>query len=295
MRDKIKKIPFAKFIYFYPIYIKNIIQCWQKKKYIKKNNPLEFNLLNSVRDHVKEIYNKPQLNLVNKDQYYSGKNILGYPALSYIHKDDQPIGWSGTTIDRNGKSLPFLQIKPDIVTNFPLIFETYKPEFIVDFGTASGGFAIFSFEAASKYCTPKVLTIDISPNDVNDANEFHKAYGSQEKIKFIAGKSSLDYLDEVKQFISQAKESQRILFSFDNDHTYEHTYKELTQFAPLLRSGDVILMQDTWDQDLYGHETSPMLAVERFLSENNDFALDVDLLKKMELPCNFIYGVLLKK
>ncbi|MEN9649283.1 MAG: hypothetical protein RL094_250 [Candidatus Parcubacteria bacterium] len=261
--------------------------------YLFKRN--DFALLTSLKANVRRIHNAQVKGIENKEQFFIGKNIIGYPALCFITKDGKHIGWSDAVLERNGKKLPFLQVRTDVEKNIPHVFETFKPEIVVDFGTASGGSAIFTYELLSKYCQPKILTIDITDADVVSAKEFHDAYKTTEKIQSLYGKSSLDCVDEVKAFIASRTPGKKVLFSFDNDHSYEHTYKELTTYGPLLQSGDIIMMQDTWDQSLYGHETSPMLAVERFLSENKDFKLAEDFLKKLQIPCNFIYGILEKK
>lgn len=166
---------------------------------------------------------------------------------------------------------------------------------MVDFGTASGGSSVFYYDIIKEYGTPSILSIDISDKDVLKSKDFHDSNKTWDNVQSLFGKSSLDCKDEVLSFISKRGNGQRILLSFDDNHSYEHTYKELCLYAPMLKTGDVILMQDTWDQGLYGHETSPMLAVEKFINKNSDWAVADDYLRKVELPCNFIYGVIVKK
>ncbi len=294
LRDSLKKIPGAISLYYVGVYGFNVVNSWYTKLFITIFMRKEASLLKDLPKKVVAVHSKQELNLSNKKQYYVGKNILGYPALSYIEKNGKMIGWSDKVLERNGETLPFLQVTPDIEINIPLIFETLKPDFVIDFGTASGGSAVYYYELISKYTTPHILTIDITDADVVRGKAFHDKNKSFEKISFLTGKSGLDRVSEVQAFLANRTDEQKVLFSFDDDHSYQHTYNELTTFAPLLKTGDVILMQDTWDQGLYNHETSPMLAVERFLQENNDFLLDIDLLSKLELPSNFIYGVLVK-
>lgn len=295
MSSFLRKIPGLKKAYHLALFIRNMAVRALFVTYSWLFQTREYKLLRQLKTHVKEIHGAKRFNITNKTQFYIGKNILGYPALSFIKKDGIDIGWSTQVLTRNNKNLPFIQISTDVEKNIPLIFSTFKPEIVVDFGTASGGSAVFYYELLSKYCQPKILTIDISANDVTKAKEFHDAYKTSEKISELYGKSSVDCVEEVQAFIASRTTGQKVLFSFDNDHTYNHTYKELLTFAPLLKSGDIILMQDTWNQGLYGHETSPMLAVERFLSEHNDFQLSTQVLSQFEMPCNFIYGVLQKK
>lgn len=293
--NALRKNSAAKKLYYSLVHFKNIVRSLVTKLYIFIYQPTEHRLLKKLGQEITKIHPTNGLNLTTDHQKHTGKNILGFPALSFIKKDDELIGWSHGALVRNDLSLPFLQVTTDSVKNIPLLFETFKPEIVVDFGTASGGSAIFYYELLQKYCDPKILTIDISSNDVDVSKEFHDAYRSKEKIRFLAGESGLLRFDEVKEFLSTRKDGQRVLLSFDDDHSYMHTYRELKTFAPLLQSGDIILMQDTWDQGLYYHEKSPMLAVERFLEENSGFELAKTFLSQVELPCNFIYGVLIKK
>ncbi len=254
----------------------------------------DYQLLKKLKQNVNRVHFQ-KVNLTNDVQAYLGKNIIGYPALSYIKKDGNLIGWSQSMMEKNGKFLPFLQVDTDTKNNIPLLFSEFKPEIVVDFGTASGGTSVFYYDIIKKYATPSILSIDISGQDVSKAKDFHDSNKTWDNVQTLFEKSSLDRKEEVLSFISKRLDGQRVLFSFDDDHSYDHTYKELCLYAPMLKKGDVILMQDTWDQGLYGHETSPMLAVEKFLNQNHDWEISTDFLKKVELPCNFIYGVLIKK
>lgn len=293
-RSILKENVLARGLYFKFLYLKNLFNSAYDKWYIAVFHKQEFELLKELREIVRGLF--PQkLNLANPNRYYIGKNVLGYPTMSFLEKDGIPVGWEKGRIEKEGSELMIMQLSVDREINFPHLFDTYKPDMLVDFGTASGGTAVFFYDLASKYTQPKILSIDISGADFNASREFHQKNKSEEKMSFLFGKSSLDCLEEVKNFLAQRQPGQKVMLSFDDNHEYMHTYKELNMFAPLLQSGDVVLMQDTWNQDLFGHEVSPMLAVHRFLKENPSFALDTAVNKSLTLPCNFIYGVFFKK
>ena len=294
MREKLKKIILVKKVYREFLLVKNLVISLGKRLFMFLFNRQDYLLLSSLKCKVNKIHDD-KLNLTNVEQVHIGKNIIGYPALSYILKDGKPIGWSQSNLEKNGKSLPFLQVNTDVDENIPAIFSELKPEIVVDFGTASGGSAVFFYDLIKKYAEPAIFSIDISDKDVLSSKDFHDNNHTWDKIKFCFGKSSLDCKEEVSSFIGKRTDTQRVLLSFDDNHTYEHTFSELSLYAPMLKTGDIILMQDTWDQSLYGHETSPMLAVEKFISQNDNWEIATDFLKKVKLPCNFIYGVIIKK
>ena len=264
------------------------------KSILSYSHPFEAGLVKEMSVEVRKLY-PLTLNLTNPERYFQGKNVLGYPTMSFLQKDGKKVGWEGSTIVCEDLVLPFMQLSIDKEINFPNLFSVYKPNVIVDFGTASGGTAVFFSRLASAYSTPKVLSIDISDQDFNAASDFHTKNKSHEKVEFLFGKSSLDCLPEVRSFLDRRVPGDRVLLSFDDLHTYEHTNRELELFSPFLQSGDIILMQDTWNQGLYEHEVSPMLSVHRFLKEHKDFELDYDVCSSLTLPCNFIYGVIRKK
>lgn len=293
IRDILKKNSLARSVYFRVLFLNNVTKSLFSRFNILISQPLERNLLRSMRQEVRSLYQE-KINLTNPTRYYIGKNVLGYPTMSFLLKDGLSVGWESGRITQGGFELVIMQLSVDREVNFPKLFQRYRPEVIVDFGTASGGTAVFFHTLVSNYSTPKILSVDISNQDYLASAQFHKHNRTEEKINFVFGKSSLECFEEVGNFLKKRVGNQKVMLSFDDNHSYEHTYNELNIFSPLLRSGDVILMQDTWNQDLFGHEVSPMLAVHRFLKENKDFKLDTDFNKSLQLPCNFIYGVIIK-
>lgn len=293
IRDIFKRNQFIRGAYFRVIFCVNFTKSLFSRIYIAVARPRERALLKEMRTKVRSLF-PCNLNLTNPTRYYIGKNILGYPTMSFLLKDGQPVGWETGRIVKGKSELVIMQLSVDREINFPRLFNTYRPDTVVDFGTASGGTAVFFHDLMSKYTNPKILSIDISDKDYMASSDFHKQNQTNQKAQFVFGKSSLECFDEVMEFLKHRKAGQKVMLSFDDNHSYEHTYGELRTFAPLLQTGDVILMQDTWNQDLFSHEVSPMLAVHRFLSENSTFKLDTDFNKSLVLPCNFIYGVMVK-
>ena len=293
IREHLKKISFIKELYLFALYLKNAVTGLLRRLYIVAARPQEARLLRQMRQAVRAFY-PARLHFENHEQYIYGKNVLGYPALAQISQDGKYVGWGNNRLVTDGASLPFLQVKTDEEINFPNIFNHYRPVYILDFGTAAGGSAVFFHRLASVYANPKILSIDISDKAFVANQAFHQKNRTQDKVRFIFHKSSLDCVPEVTEFLRPRQPGERALISFDDHHTYEHTYQELVIYSPLLQSGDVIIMQDTWDQDFFGLETSPLLAVYRFLKEHPEFRLAEQIARELVLPSNFIYGVIEK-
>lgn len=297
LKSALKKFKLLWYIVQYLKLLTRLIKSYFKRLKIFLFYRRDARFLKEMRSEVRGMFplNLDLKNIGGFPQYYHGKNILGYTGMSFLEKDGVNVGMSEGRIKSGNFSLPIVQLKTDMEVNYKNLFRKFKPTFVVDFGTNHGGSAVFFYELIKEYAEPHVLTIDITDKAYNEFAGFHKEYKTSEKIQAILNKSSLECVEEVRKFLSSRKPGERVLLSYDDDHTYEHTYKELISYGPLLQSGDVILMQDTWNQGLLDHTTSPMLAVYRFLKEYPQFEQDIAFNKQMELPCNFIYGVIVKK
>ena len=84
----------------------------------------------------------------------------------------------------------------------------------------------------------------------------------------------------------------RILIHFDDYHEASHVLKELKTYAPLLKTNDIIIVGDTWDEGWYN---SPFQALCNFLENDNTMYIDIDLNSEMFMPCNWVFGILIKK
>lgn len=296
-RDILRSFKILRYLYQLLMLVKRLLKSVIKKFRIFFLQRKEHSLLGELKQKLRALY-PTNLNIKNTGEfpyYYFGRNFLGYPGMSFLEKDGENVGMSEGELKSGEQSLSIIQLKTDLEINFKNLFKKFQPRWVVDFGTNAGGSAVYFYGLMREYTDPKELTIDITDEPFNQYLNFHKAFKTQEKIQTILNKSTLETKAEVEKFLANRQPGERALFSFDDLHTYEHTFAELELYAPLLKSGDVILMQDTWNQGLIGHETSPMLSVFRFLKENPDWSLDEDFCKTMVLPCNFIYGVMVKK
>jgi hypothetical protein len=94
------------------------------------------------------------------------------------------------------------------------------------------------------------------------------------RITYVTG-SSIDpaIVAGVKAEVAGA----RAMVILDSDHTLEHVYEEMLYYSPLVQVGDYLIVEDT---NINGNPTfpdfgpGPMEAVDRFLSETQDFVID---------------------
>lgn len=272
----------------YILYFRNHIKSYLDRRRISKKDK---KIIDKIRTEVRSFY-PTNLNLTT-EYFHDGRNILGYPDIFFIKKDGEYIGVDKRVLSRNGLDIFIEQCKTDVEFNFPKIIDTYRPEVIIEFGTAYGATSVLFYELASKYCQPKILSIDVDSKNFDNSRDFHVDYRTKEKISFLIG-NSLECISKVKDFISANRKNGKVMLVFDDNHSHEHTLKELISYGPILNKGDVIWMMDTWIQDELIFATSPLLSVFKFINTNPGYILDYDLLKKMVLPFNFPHGILLK-
>jgi cephalosporin hydroxylase len=93
------------------------------------------------------------------------------------------------------------------------------------------------------------------------------------RITYVLGSSTDPAIAaEVKQAATG-----RVMVILDSDHHVDHVYEELRVYSPLVQPGDYVIVEDT---NVNGHPArpdfgpGPMEAVERFLSETDEFSID---------------------
>lgn len=236
------------------------------------------------------------LALANPVQSYQGRNFLGYPPMSGLHLDGMDIGWS---VERlvffESLAFPAYQVATDLEFNLPLLFETYRPGLAIDVGTASGATSVLFAQLMSGYARDgRVMTVDINdPTEGPSGESFTEVLKQLRIISHVGDAISDETRETVREFLNQRRE-ETVLVSLDDDHSADHVLQELGIYAELLRPGDVIVVQDTWDQGFRDAPISALLGVLRFLRQSDTFVLDRDLLWRLKLPCSFVHGVLVR-
>jgi cephalosporin hydroxylase len=111
----------------------------------------------------------------------------------------------------------------------------------------------------------RVITVDIEM--VSDPPE-------HPRLSYLTG-SSVDpqIVAQVRDFVG----NERAMVVLDSDHAAPHVYEEMRAYSPLVQVGDYLIVEDT---NVNGHPVwpdfgpGPMEAVDRFLSESDEFVID---------------------
>ncbi len=209
-----------------------------------------------------------------------GQHFLGGPQLAGIKKNGVNVGWGPTQY----KDIAVVQTASDL-RNWKKIVDIYKPEVFIEMGVAAGGNAIFIKDLMSKYCdNPVVIGVDIIDTDLDAKARPH--------FEFIMASTVVEStINLIKERLEEHKDK-RVLIHFDDHHIASHVENELDIYSELIKTDDVIIVGDTWDEGWY---ESPFQAMVNFVGKNDTMRIDVETNKLMEMPCNWVFGILIKK
>jgi len=140
-----------------------------------------------------------------------------------------------------------------------------RPDVVIETGTRFGGSALYLAMVLDQIGHGSVITIDIAVEPLRPEHS---------RISYIAG-SSVDAA--VVAQVRDAVSSRRAMVMLDSDHSADHVYEEMIAYSPLVQIGDYLIVEDT---NVNGHPAypdfgpGPMEAVDRFLSDNDEFVID---------------------
>lgn len=140
-----------------------------------------------------------------------------------------------------------------------------RPDFVVETGTKYGGSALYLAMVLDLIGHGHVLTVDINPLPGRPEHP---------RITYLTG-SSTD--PSIVMEVEKRTGNARVLVILDSDHSAVHVLNEITAYSPLVQTGGYLIVEDT---NINGHPTysdygpGPMEAVDKFLSENDEFARD---------------------
>jgi cephalosporin hydroxylase len=165
--------------------------------------------------------------------------------------------------------VPVQQWPTDLVVLQDLIYST-KPNYIIETGTALGGSALFYASIFELMGQGSVVSIDI---DQTHSERTLKGHPLSHRIKLIQGDSkSPEVRERVKDIVGRQPHLHVFL---DSNHTADHVLNELENFKTLVPVGDYLVAFDTNTADAREWKGSnPLIAVERFLAKNPEFAQD---------------------
>jgi len=140
-----------------------------------------------------------------------------------------------------------------------------RPDLVIETGTDLGGSALFMATVMDIIGHGRVITIDIG---------LEPGRPEHPRISYITGSSTDPAI--VARARKEAGDG-RTMVILDSDHSAEHVYNEIIAYKSLVQVGDYLIVEDT---NINGHPTypdfgpGPMEAVDKFLSENDEFAID---------------------
>lgn len=141
-----------------------------------------------------------------------------------------------------------------------------RPDFIVETGTWYGGSALWWAHTLNGMGleSARVLTVDVQnlADKGASSNPLWKKY-----VEFTQGSSTDPRI--VASFAARTRNS-RVIVNLDSDHSMRHVLDELRLYAPLVKPGGYIAVEDTHLDGVPTHPDQgpgPMAAVRQFLAE----------------------------
>jgi cephalosporin hydroxylase len=139
-----------------------------------------------------------------------------------------------------------------------------RPDLIIETGTMRGASAHFMAWVFDLVGSGRVITID---NRDLDGRPQHP------RIQYLTG-SSID--EEIVMRVRDSVErDERVMVVLDSRHHRDHVIAELRAYAPLVTTGNYLIVEDTnvnsWRQEF---EPGPLEAVREYLEEDGSFEID---------------------
>lgn len=145
-----------------------------------------------------------------------------------------------------------------------------RPTLLIETGTAYGGSALYFARQFDRIGEGKVLSIDLEPAE---------HLPQHARVSYVRGFSSI-YKDLVASVREIAKSHPRVMVVLDSDHSMRHVLQELDAYAPMVTSGQFLVVEDTningrpvevdWQGGL-----GPGPAVDRWLPDHDEFEVAV--------------------
>jgi cephalosporin hydroxylase len=146
-----------------------------------------------------------------------------------------------------------------------ILFEL-RPRFIIECGSAAGGSALFLASVCDLLDKGQIVTVDIQADPERPKHS---------RIIHLQGSSTAEsIIGEIKKVVG---DDSPVMVILDSDHSRQHVLQELRLYSGIVTEGSYLIVEDT---NLNGHPVQelhgagPMEAVETFLNETDDFALD---------------------
>lgn len=189
--------------------------------------------------------------------------------------------------------VPIWQLPEDLVALQRIVFDA-NPKWIVETGTKFGGSAIFFASLlAMMGRTPEqgggVITVDI--HETSEARELlaekpHR-FAPLVRQRLVGDAKAPEMLAAMSATL--AADPGPVMVFLDDWHDGDHVYAELQAYSGLVTPGGILIVADTTFEDLAdtpvaapsekypdAKRSNPRVALRRFLSERDDFAVVPD-------------------
>lgn len=173
---------------------------------------------------------------------------------------------NGHTIDLSWFGHHVLKCPLDLWVYQELLVRT-QPDVVVETGTWAGGSALYLAMVLDSLGRGRLITIDTVTRPDRPQHP---------RLQYLCG-SSTDPATVAR--VREAVGAGRALVILDSDHSAAHVYGEILAYAPLVAVGDYLVVEDTnvnGNPVLPDFGPGPMEAVDRFLAENDEFAVDAN-------------------
>lgn len=185
---------------------------------------------------------------------------------------------------------PAIQFPGDMLMMQELIWSG-KPDYIIQTGIAHGGSLLLAATLQAVRGSGMVIGIDI---DIRPHNKIEIESNALSKYIKLFECSSVD--TELKLELNKLiKKTDRVIVFLDSNHTEEHVLKELEFYSEWVKSGDYIVVMDTFIEDLgpnfdwkdrpWSFKNNPKTAVRKWLETNPDFKTDNHLEQRILITC----------
>jgi cephalosporin hydroxylase len=183
---------------------------------------------------------------------------------------------------------PIVQYPQDVVALQEIVWDT-RPTLIVETGVAHGGSLILYASLFELMQLPgEVVGVEIELRPHNEAAI--AAHPLRERIRVVRGSSTDPAV--VAQVAEIARRHERVMVVLDSFHSHEHVAAELTAYAPLVTSGNYLVVFGTAVGELpvsldiqraWNRERNPASALAAWLAQGQPFDVDAGLSQRLIL------------
>lgn len=143
------------------------------------------------------------------------------------------------------------------------IIHDTQPEIVVEIGCKFGGTTLWLSDMMKTVASGSVISVDLNRPRI----------AFPENVQFIEGDS---IAPGTVAHVASLREGQRTMLLADGNHAADHVFQELLRYGPMVALGCYFVVEDgivdvmDWPQ----YQPGPLVAVQRFLSENSSFVKD---------------------